>query len=119
MRCANGEVQDAACAVAWGASVHLTLSATSPRSVNLIALRRDSRAPGAAAGVSPQRGGTSWSIEHLRLQALGSRAGAHELDHFLDRSADLEIDHVELHLAGIDLGEIENVSMMWSSASPE
>ena len=88
----------------------LTVTPTSPCSVNLIALpRRLTRICRRRPGSPRKRRGTSGSTETVSSSPLLPGLICHQFGRVLDRGGKVEVDFLENEFAGRHLGKIQNV----------
>ena len=87
-----------------------TMTATPPFSVNLMALPARLSSTWRSRGASPTRRRRQALVDEAGdLDALGLRARRQQFDRFLDHGGEREGPRLEVELAGLDLGEIQNL----------
>ena len=97
-----------ACPSAAGAAV--TVSTTSPRSVNFTALERRLRMIWRSRVTSPTMAGGNIAFEHVGgVEVLLHGAGRDEVERRLDAVAQVERLRLDVHAPGFDLREVEDV----------
>ena len=89
----------------------ITCTSTSPSSVNLMALPTRLVSIWRNRPGSPRRAGGHVGLDqHSQLDALLVRLDGQQGHHVLQGEPEIEVDVLELHLLGLDLGEVQDVA---------